>query len=632
MNAMPDIVSRYLEDRESLTAAELAELVETLTDDPALAGQVRSELIVEEMLTQKLAAYRGDFRVQVQQRLRDHAQGEEELDRRAEDLRTLASRQLQQKQQSEQRSKRFKLWTSLAAAVLFCCAAAGGFYFYYQQQTVGYITEVAGNAHVIRNGEKTPLERDMRIAIGDRVETPAGAAVTLRYVDGGVLRIGGDTVAGFPVLQHPSGAVGKLVNLQRGDLMARMGPQKLPMVLTTKVAYCEVIGTQFFLSTNRENTRLEVSAGKVKFTHDSLPESVLVTGGQTGVATASGLKNQTEPWPAARKGLVFVFQTADRARQLWNPETGDLQMYDLQPAGDAMWTHDYAMQFASGQFTTPPSVNDLIRHSTARTGAISLEAIVQFDKSPQKEPVQIVSMGDGQASSFALVRRHKEVYFELYADGKAIATSKLSGKMMDYRQHHIAVTAGNGELTGYVDGRKVMHSSYPTGKFTIRKNDTLKFGDRRGRARTTLESVALYNEKLSPEDIASNARTSLMIVRARPAVPQLEILARVQKQSVLPANGPPQAKSSLMVTGVEVMKTFRGKPEDEILLISHWATLNGNRQPLLEAQPGDIFRLVLESRDNNPQLFSVPEVNHFTSEADRKRTIYYVVDAEKQSQ
>jgi len=630
MNQIPEVVSRYLEDRESLGDTELAELVAALKNDPELAGQVRSELIVDEMLSQKLDGYRGDFPAQVQQRLRDFEQGEEELNRRADDLRTLAAGQLKEKLRTESRKQRFRIWSAAAAVLLMVSGAAMGYYAYYQSQTVAFVEGVTGNAVVLRGGQRLDLQSAARIAIGDQIRTPAGGAVVLRYPDGGVLQIGGGTTVGFPALQQATGVAGKRVRLLQGDILAKMGPQKKPMLLTTAVAEAEVVGTRFFLSATGGSTRLDVARGSVKLTHIRLGQSVLVAGGQTGVASRTGLKNQTAPWPVVRKGLVFVFQTNDRSRQLWDPSSADLHSYNLQPRGDAHWTHDYAMHASSGRFTAPPAVDQQILQSCTQSGAMTLELVVQFEKPQPHDPVRIVHMGD--TANFAVLRRGKTVYFELQsgaAGSGKLASCEFTGDLFDGAQHHLAATASNGMLTCYVDGKKVNQTNYGTSSLAAWTAQELRFGDMRSRTAVNLEGVAVYNRQLSAAEVAASAATYLQIARSRPQVPQIEVIARLQTHSKVQDSDLAANANLLMVSGVEVLEPLRGKPEDNVLLVAHWAELNGMKQALAESAPGQVFKLVLESRENNPQLLNVPTVNHFTADSDASRTQYYVVKAEK---
>jgi hypothetical protein len=64
-----ELIARWLDDRASLTEDEAAELVRLLSDDPALAQQVKDQLATDELLSRRLAVDRRNFENQVAQRI-----------------------------------------------------------------------------------------------------------------------------------------------------------------------------------------------------------------------------------------------------------------------------------------------------------------------------------------------------------------------------------------------------------------------------------------------------------------------------------------------------------------------------------------------------------------------------------
>jgi hypothetical protein len=69
------LIARWLEDRGSLTEAEIAELARLLQADPALATSVKDQLALDHLLSLRLAVDRGNFEQQVAQRIRNAETG-----------------------------------------------------------------------------------------------------------------------------------------------------------------------------------------------------------------------------------------------------------------------------------------------------------------------------------------------------------------------------------------------------------------------------------------------------------------------------------------------------------------------------------------------------------------------------
>lgn len=69
------LIARWLEDRGSLTEAEIAELAGLLEADPALAASVKDQLALDHLLSLRLAVDRGNFEQQVAQRIRNAETG-----------------------------------------------------------------------------------------------------------------------------------------------------------------------------------------------------------------------------------------------------------------------------------------------------------------------------------------------------------------------------------------------------------------------------------------------------------------------------------------------------------------------------------------------------------------------------
>src|SRR5262249_46511131 len=91
MSNLELLMQRYLEDCASLSPLELDELITGLHADPELAVTLRDQLLLDDLLAQKLTLDRRNFVAQVEQRIADMQRGQEELQEQVADLRSLAA-------------------------------------------------------------------------------------------------------------------------------------------------------------------------------------------------------------------------------------------------------------------------------------------------------------------------------------------------------------------------------------------------------------------------------------------------------------------------------------------------------------------------------------------------------------
>src|SRR5437762_11943207 len=91
MSEIDLLIHRYLEDRNSLASRELDSLVAELRADPELASRLRDQLLLDDLLAQKLALDRRNFVAQVEQRIADFKRRHTELGRQTADLRSIAA-------------------------------------------------------------------------------------------------------------------------------------------------------------------------------------------------------------------------------------------------------------------------------------------------------------------------------------------------------------------------------------------------------------------------------------------------------------------------------------------------------------------------------------------------------------
>ncbi len=159
------------------------------------------------------------------------------------------------------------------------------------------IFTLPGSSVVVENnGQRRTLKLGDRLAVGDRIVTPAASRFAFRYQgEESTVRLGGGTIA---LLKERDGA--RHIQLAAGKLSAQVAaqPADRPMRITTADAEATVLGTAFELLAG-ESTRLSVLTGRVEFRSLNHANRVLVEGGF--MADASRAKDwRAEPFQIAR--------------------------------------------------------------------------------------------------------------------------------------------------------------------------------------------------------------------------------------------------------------------------------------------------------------------------------------------
>ncbi len=259
-----------------------------------------------------------------------------------------------------------------------------------------------------------------------------------------------------------------------------------------------------------------------------------------GVLDRAQMPNQMPPaeleiaaptWPSDRRGLVFLWQTANVENLVLDPELGVEQTYKLEPRGRARLDHDYAMVLGGGAFAAPAKAAGNLLAAAQASNELTLEATLTPSDGAQAGLARIMTFSTGlrrgnftlgQAGSFLVLRLRGSTRPK--ADRPEVRLFELSAG----RPHHVVVSYLAGRLAIYLDGEQVRVSKDIQGGFFHWKPGELLFGDRAGGGRDwsgTLEGIAIYNRVLEPGEVRENYRRSRRLRRQRPAIPRLVVRA-----------------------------------------------------------------------------------------------------------
>jgi hypothetical protein len=505
------LAQRYLDDRSALSDRELDALISALKADAEFAAKLREQLLLDDLLAQKLTLDRRNFVAQVEQRIADLGRGHNEIDRQTADLRSLAAAE-------KSTAGGFRSWAKYALALTTLVAVGGGLYavsHWQNQPAIARITKVEGDVKIEQNGESDPVEVDDSLESGQRVVVPRGGSVTLTYKDGSELRVKGESAIVFDPQQDNSP---KQIHIERGEVVANIKPQLAgSMKFVTPHGTATAPVSQFRLVVTVENTLLDVHEGKVRLDRLGDNRSLVVAANESGVASRDTLQIGPLTWPYRRDGLSYLFSPLEQAAKenkpltvVRNVETRSLRPTLLEPRGDATLMESRWHYDLSGGYLVSNDAGPDIFNASRGGSELTLEAIFSPASMDQAGPARIVSLSDeSDEPDFALEQEGQDFMFCIKTDTESPPSPPRLTINASDSPLHLTMTYRHGELIAYRDGMEIARSKELRGSLGAWRSGPLTVGaDAAGERpwRGVMEAVALYNRCLEPGEVARNAR------------------------------------------------------------------------------------------------------------------------------
>lgn len=449
------LMKRYVEDRASLEPDELDQLIEVLRAQPALAVEVHTQLLLDDLLAQKLAVDRRNFLAQVGQRIGDFEQGEEEIYSQVSELRALAEAELVERPARKSSTALLAILVVVAASV-----AVGAFlwplYMPVPPRQVAEVRDVSGEVFSLQSSGRQPLQGGDQISTGTQFEVAAGSTVRLEYRDKTSVQFGSTTMPTKFELVAERKSQAKFVRLNQGEALADVTVQRNlgPMVFQTPQARAIVLGTQFRLIVSPQDTRLDVTEGKVQFVQTATNSNSVIAANQSAVTAPTGLVLRALRWPDVPDELLFALRRDDSPKLslVRNPETLNLRDTQFELRGPVVFVEGVNVYNLNGGSLLSSEAGEELVDNIKKLGKFSIEAIVMPDTARATD-ARIFALGDkGDDASFRLLQRNNELVFQLWADTTGTPQELKLGKVKADRAAHVAITYDGSTLTGYLQG------------------------------------------------------------------------------------------------------------------------------------------------------------------------------------
>lgn len=517
--SLDDLIHKYVEDRASLTEAELDQLIAGLRESPARAIELREQLILDDFISQKLAFDRRNFLSQVEQRIADFEQGEVEIQNQVVELRYLAETEFSPGQATGRDVAWWKV-LAVAAAVLLGAFLLGPRLLEFGREPLATVERADGSVLLTAGETDSAVSRGQPVAAGHQFTTPAGGTLELRFPDNTLVTIGADSQV---TIDSDPQTGGKLLHVERGELFAEVQKQRLgrPMVFATPQAWATVLGTRLRLTVDDRATRLDVIEGQVELRRRSDGQSLLVSTAQTGIAGADNLAQHQLRWPDNRAGMIFLFDGDARNTLVRSPQNLDvLQLTQLHAHPAAAELSPGALRLSDGYFDSAEAGSDLLALLKA-SNELTVEIVLRPEtagQDGQSGPAPILSfaaaVGDKKsqalAPNFVLQQDAARLIAQLrLAGGDEPADSFRLGSLKPGSVQHVALAYRDGKLLAAVDGEPLFETGAAHGNFAEWKAMTLLIGSDPSAGvpwRGEVMAIAIYSRALEIGEIQANMR------------------------------------------------------------------------------------------------------------------------------
>ncbi len=518
MKNIRELLSRYLDDRDSLSDADWETLLAELKNAPTLVAELRDQLQLDDYLAQKLAVDRVNFISQVGQRVSDYDRQVAETFDQVAELRSMAEAELLQPK-LQPVSAWWSWGTSLGiVAALLLVAVTIGWQTNWGLPTMLAVVETVSGTVEVRSGGKTvPLANGVGLEASQELITGEGSSLVCRYADGTQIRIQANSTARLS--RHPDHE-GKQIHLDRGALWADIAPQLAgrPMIFVTPHAEATVVGTKFQLIVHEHDTELEVTEGRVDFKRIGVSEAMPVVANE--VSHIGGERFEREPiaWPRQSDGdLVFQFKNILDPALARNPESNNLRVTPLLARGEVDLWHGRALALDGGSYWSSDAGTDLLallREREQITIEVVLGAVEMQDMHPQQAGAVLSFATKGDRGNWSLRTAEGKWLARLRTEA-GDAAQELSWKMpATAALHHVAFTYRPGEWKGYCDGELIETRTDVHGNFRNWLEGALVVGadeDEQQAWRGIVCGFAVYRRVLSAEELSQNARHARMV-------------------------------------------------------------------------------------------------------------------------
>lgn len=343
------------------------------------------------------------------------------------------------------------------------------------------------------------------------------------------------------------------------------------------------------------------------------------------------IKIERPAWPSSRSGLEFLWEGNKRQNFQYDANAGAFTNAQTRLKGPARYGRFGEMALQGGVIHAIDAGKG-VYEACRKSNQVTVEAVVlpaNIYQGWAGGPRSIISCGwGGQRDSvnFRLAQEHDKLV--MYLRQRSAENNRTSVErtelcaITDVAPSHVIVSYKPGELTCYLNGKRVIQTDALTGTLQWNRppvQQGLNFGGIRPhnqpfwvvRAtlpafpvwRGTLEGVAMYSRALGAEEAAANFAAYDAIMKARTVAPRIKLRAKLAAKSDTPnAREIAPYRDALAVYEYDVEEILSGKYGPKKIRVAQWGLIDTRPAPVSAAAIGSTAVLVVEPFSDHPQL------------------------------
>lgn len=313
-------------------------------------------------------------------------------------------------------------------------------------------------------------------------------------------------------------------------------------------------------------------------------------------------------WPADRKSLVLLWDTADQPNLVPDPvQAAADRAYTMTPHGRARLNHDHAMLLVGeGAFQAEEEAGKNLVELVKKSNEITLELTLTPAEVAPAAAAVILSFGRFKGSPLLQLEQQGDALLWRLLRDHSPGPPVRFGKLQAGQPVHVAVGYSPGRQVVYLNGVKAFEGDSWQGDFFPWRPGALTLGagdDGERPWKGVIEGLALYDRLLGADEVAENSRRYAAERARRPAVPQTRVLATLQRCSRTPTlDEIAPYRQALAVCEYRVDRVVAGTPAGPTVRVARWVILDG---ATLTPPRGAPVPLTLEPFSANGQLESI---------------------------
>jgi hypothetical protein len=319
----------------------------------------------------------------------------------------------------------------------------------------------------------------------------------------------------------------------------------------------------------------------------------------------------SDRWPASEEGLIFLWENNRSGNRAVTP--GRLGREALAVAsGESRFGPHNEMWLQRGSVRID-GFDEAINRAIKKSNAFTVEFVMTSANARQFGPRRLIALSvDRRDLNFYVGQNSDRLVFRLRTSETGPRGEEVElGVIEADRPYHVVVSFARGVLSCHIDGRQVLQSPQFTGDLSDWNDRAqLLFGDEwQGVDRQwngLLEGVAIYDRKISEDEIAkkSDLYAAKLAQRPAPEITEVEVeLVRRHEPPALEDIAP--YRRALVLNLYRVIGESPAADENGEVRVAEWILLDGQEpeanKPL---RPGMRRQMRLERFENHPELES----------------------------